>query len=315
MPIVRLQITNRLFVQQTLKNTLNLNSIGLHSGKPVSAKLKPARTGTGIVFKRVDLKQNNFIPAFYNNVVDTRLSTTIANSFGAKVSTIEHLMAAIYACKIDNLIIEIDNIEVPIYDGSSKIFVDAINQVGVIAQDAPYKLCIVKKPIRVEKDGKYIELIPASEFAIDCTIDFTHPLVGKQNYIYTDSLDSFANDVASARTFGFYEELEMMRAAGLGLGASLDNAVALKKDGTIMNEGGFRYHNEPVRHKILDCIGDLALAGSRLICHVRALKCGHELNNLVLRELFSSTDNFDITECSDLSMIHTFNDFTSAAIA
>ncbi len=261
--------------------------------------INPAPIGHGIIFKRTDINNtHNLVPAYYNNVVDTRLCTIISNSAGVKVSTIEHLMSALYSLKIDNALIEIDAQEVPILDGSSIEFIKRIEEVGIESQTAPAKYCIVKNTVRVEDGDKFIELSPDNSFNLHCSIDFPHPVIGKMSHSYTDNAEMFKSEIASARTFGFIKDVEMLQKAGLALGASLDNAIGLTEDG-VANPEGLRYSDEFARHKVLDCIGDLALQGSRLMCSVRAHKMSHDLNNKVLRALFSDVSNFEIVEISN----------------
>lgn len=286
-------------LQHTLASSVNVKSIGLHTGCDVSLKINPAPIGHGIIFKRTDISVGqNLIPAYYNNVVDTRLCTVIANSAGVRVSTIEHLMAALYALKIDNALIEVDAHELPILDGSSIEFIKRIEKAGIVTQAAAAKYCIVKQAIRVEDGDKYIELSPDVSFNIHCSIDFPHPVIGKMQHSYNDDTDSFKVDIAKARTFGFIKDVEMLQKSGLALGASLDNAVGLTEEG-VMNPEGLRYSDEFVRHKILDCVGDLALQGCRLVCSVKAHKISHDLNNKVLRKLFSDISNFEIVDGVD----------------
>lgn len=274
--------------QKTINNSISCNSIGLHSGCNVNMILKPAEIDTGIVFKRVDLPESqNTIKAEFKNVTTTNLGTTIANKFGASVSTVEHLMAAIWGCGIDNLIIEIDNIEAPIMDGSSEPFVFLIECAGIHHQTSNRKIIEILENIRVEDNDKFIEVKPANGFILDISVDFNHPLIIQKNLNYNSTSHSFKNDICRARTFCFKNEIETMHKIGLAKGGSLDNAIVVDVD-KILNNEKLRYPDEFIRHKTLDFIGDLFLAGHFIIGHFKANKVGHTLNNKFLHHLFNN---------------------------
>lgn len=274
-------------MQQTLKNTIEMSGIGLHSGKTVSMHLVPAPADHGIVFKRTDLDiGKNIIPATYDRVVDTRLCTLIANDYGARVGTIEHLMAALRGCGIDNVLVELDAAEVPVMDGSSIAFVEAIDAVGAKEQSAPRRAIKILKEIVVKDGDKQVRLSPSNVPVFAGRIDFHHADIGTQEYSLKLVNGNFRHDVADCRTFGFLKEAEMLRAMGLGLGGSLDNAIILNDDG-VMNPDGLRCSDEFIRHKILDAVGDLYLAGGPILGQYDGFKAGHALNNAILHALFA----------------------------
>jgi len=278
--------------QQTIKEAISLSGIGLHSGKMAEMKLVPAKVDYGVKFIRTDKKKDNLIDAVWSNVSETVLSTTISNQYGIKISTIEHLMSALSGLHIDNLVIYINTSEVPILDGSSKPFVDLIENTGIEVQNKKRKLLNVKKTIEVKKDNSSAKIVPNNQFSIDFEIDFPSQLVSKQSCQLQLINGNYKTDIAAARTFGFEKDVEHLRSNGLALGGSLDNAVVVGEN-EILNKNGLRYNDEFVRHKILDSIGDLYLAGSPIIGYFYGNKSGHYLNNLLLRKLFSNVSNFE----------------------
>ena len=278
--------------QQTIAKPVSIKGIGLHTGKEVTMKLYPAKVDYGINFIRKDIKDNNVIEALWSNVTSTKLSTTISNQSGASVSTIEHLMSALSGLHIDNIKIEIDGPEVPIMDGSSIKFVDLIDQTSTQILDKKRKILKVKKNIKVEDDNSSIELKPNSHFSIDFEIDFPSKLISKQSCQLQLVNGNYKTDIASARTFGFERDVHMLRSNGLALGGSLDNAVVVGES-KILNSGGLRFKDEFVRHKILDCIGDLYLAGASIQGYFFGNKSGHHLNNLLLKSLFADKNNYE----------------------
>ena len=277
--------------QKTIKSKVTCSGIGLHSGLNVKMSLLPAKVDSGINFKRVDVDKNKSkIPASYKNVVDTKLGTTIANEFGMKISTIEHLMAAIWGCDIDNLNIEVDGSEIPIMDGSSEPFVFLIECAGIDIQNKARKIIKITKEISVKDEDKTIIVKPAENFSIDLNINFDSTQIKKQKYSFHPNHTSFKNDLCCARTFGFQDEIQMLRDVGLAKGGSLDNAIIVGKD-NILNKEGLRYNDEFVRHKLLDFIGDLYLAGHYIVGKFKAFKSGHSINNKMLHQIFSD-DSF-----------------------
>ena len=278
--------------QQTIKENILLSGIGLHSGKPVKMKLAPAAVDHGVKFIRSDKENNNVIDAIWSNVSETVLSTTISNQNKLKISTIEHLMSALSGLHIDNLAIYINAPEVPIMDGSSRPFVDLIENAGIKVQNKNRKLLNIKKTIEVKNDSSSAKIIPNNHFSIDFEIDFPSQLVSKQSCQLQLINGNYKTDIASARTFGFEKDVEHLRSNGLALGGSLDNAVVVGEK-EILNKDGLRYTDEFVRHKILDSIGDLYLAGSPIIGYFYGNKSGHHLNNQLLRKLFSDKSNYE----------------------
>lgn len=278
--------------QKTINNKISCSSVALHSGETAKITLLPAPCNTGIVFRRIDLEsQKNEVKADFRNVKTTNLGTMIANEFGAKVATIEHLMAAIWGCGIDNLLIEIDNAEVPIMDGSSAPFVFLIECAGIHPQEEDRKIIEILAPVRFEQDDKFIEVLPAKSFYLDLEIDFNHPQITHNRFAYCANVNSFKNDISRARTFCFKNEIEKMRASGLAQGGSLENAIVIGDD-ALLNDGGLRIYDEFIRHKALDFIGDIFLAGYQIVGHFTARKSGHGINNQFLHQLFLQTQNW-----------------------
>ncbi len=278
--------------QQTISKPIIINGIGLHSGIEVSMKLMPAEVDFGIKFYRTDLTSNNVIEAIWSNVSNTELSTTITNKSGASISTIEHLMSCLSGLHIDNLKIEINGPEVPIMDGSSRDFVNLIEKSPLKNLNKKRKIIKVKKNILVKNNDSSVELKPNNQFSIDFEIDFPSKVINKQSCHLQLINGNYKYDIASARTFGFEKDVDMLRSNGLALGGSLENAVVVGEN-KILNEEGLRFKDEFVRHKILDSIGDLYLAGAPIQGYFLGNKSGHYLNNLLLKSLFSKDDNYE----------------------
>ena len=287
-----IDVSNKFNNQQTIAEPVSINGIGLHSGVNVSMKLIPAEADFGIKFVRKDLTKNNIIEAVWSNVTNTKLSTTISNQSGTSVSTIEHLMSALSGLHIDNIKIEIDGPEVPIMDGSSIKFVDLIDKTSTQSLNKKRKILKVKKNIKIESNNSSVELKPNNQFSIDFQIDFPSKIVSKQSCQLQLVNGNYKTDIASARTFGFEKDVDMLRSNGLALGGSLDNAVVVGES-KILNSDGLRFEDEFVRHKILDSIGDLYLAGSPIQGYFYGNKSGHHLNNKLLRTLFADNDNYE----------------------
>ena len=286
-------------MQNTIKTSVSLNGVGLHSGRDIQLSLHPAEENTGIVFIRTDVTdKNNVIPALWNKVADTQLCSVIANEDGVSVGTIEHLMSALRGLNIDNVRIELDGAEVPVMDGSAMPFVELIENAGVEAQAAPRKIIRILKDVTVEKDGKRVTLSPADGYVFGGMIVYDHPNIGNQGYEVQLLNGNFRHDIAEARTFGFLKEVEWMRSQGLALGGSLDNAIVLNDDG-VMNPNGLRFDDEFIRHKLLDAIGDLYLAGAPIMGAYDGYKAGHEMNNLILHALFADESAYEIVELHD----------------
>ncbi len=280
--------------QRTLKNSIQANGVGLHTGEKVYLTLHPSAPDTGVVFRRIDLEPVVEIPAKAENVGDTMLSTTLIKD-GVRVSTVEHLLSALAGMGIDNLIIDVSAPEIPIMDGSAAPFVFLLQSAGIEEQDAPKKFIRVKRPVTIEQEGKKATFKPFDGFKINFAIDFDHPVFENQtlNASIDFSSTSFVKEVSRARTFGFMHEFEYLRAKGLARGGSLDNAIVVD-DSQIVNKDGLRFEDEFVKHKILDAIGDLYLMGNSIIGEFDAHKSGHGLNNASLLALIAEKDAWEM---------------------
>lgn len=283
-------------MQQTLKESVEIKGIGLHSGCDSLLVLNPAPADFGIQFYRRDLPQEKPIRALYSNVVDVRNCTCLGSSPQNIVSTIEHLMAVLYILGIDNASISVDNPEIPILDGSGKVFLETLQKVGTVAQEKPRKYLKVKKEVTFKDDkGSSVTLLPADSLQIDFSIDFPSKIVGHQNFNHEITKDIFISDIAPCRTFCEKYQVDYLQSIGLIKGGSLENAVVLDGE-TLLNPEGFRVKNECVNHKVMDAIGDLYTSGYYILAKVVANKSGHYHNNEVLKELFRSKDNYEIIE-------------------
>ncbi len=281
--------------QQTLKSSFLLEGVGLHSGKKASVRVKPARANTGIIFLRTDVQPAVKIQAHFSQIVSTRLAMTLGNAQGgssAQVATVEHLLAALQGLQIDNAEIEVSGPEVPILDGSSRLFVEAIEKVGIETQVEMKRWLLLKKKIEIQVAEKWAYAEPASELRLHGSIEWDHPAVGYQEFFYQEGQTDFT-EVASARTFGFLKEVEGLKKMGLALGGSLDNSVVLDH-ALVVNPGGLRYPDELIRHKILDALGDLKLAGVSLKAAIRLHRSGHELHRQLLHKIFSDAENYEL---------------------
>lgn len=281
-----------MYLQRTVKNDIECSSIGLHSGRKVSMRIRPAGVDEGITFVRTDLTDNHAIKADITNVCDTTLATTIGNN-GYAVSTVEHLMSAFSGMGVDNAMIEVNAPEVPIMDGSALPFVNMLKMVGTRLQGKCKKLLVIKEAISVEDETGTAMLLPASEFKITYKIDFKHPLIGQQSYHLAFSDVTYEKEICRARTFGFLKDVEYLQARGLALGGSLKNAIVLNES-KIINKEGLRCPEEFVKHKILDAIGDLSLLGMPIVGHFIAYKSGHKLNNRLLQEILAHEEKWCI---------------------
>lgn len=272
--------------QKTLRNRIKCSGIGLHSGAKLHMVLNPAAPDTGVVFRRTDLPGQPLIPARYDQVSDLRMCTTVAAGEGISVGTVEHLMAALSGMGVDNVLIDIDGPEVPVMDGSSAPFVFLIECADLIEQVAPRRYLKVLKPVTVGEGAASARLLPAEGFTIDFEIEFANKMIGRQTAEFHLEPGRFKSDIARARTFGFVQEVEQLRAIGLARGGSLENAVVLGHD-RILNDDGLRYEDEFVRHKILDALGDLYLAGGPIIGRYEGCRSGHAVNNKLLKTLLA----------------------------
>lgn len=282
--------------QKTLSEAVEIVGIGLHSGCESRLTFKPAAENTGIVFVRSDLAENNRFPALYSAVVDTQNCTCLGNGSGQVVSTIEHIMAALAVLGIDNVEIAVSGPEVPIMDGSAKVFYEALKKIPLTKQNASKKVLKVKKQVEFKDDkGNFVILRPADMFKVHFTIDFPSEIVGHQEFNGVIDEKVFAAQIAPARTFCEKYQVDYLQSIGLIKGGSLENAVVLDGN-TILNEGGFRVPNECVNHKTLDCIGDMLTSGCQILAEVEAFHSGHFHNNEVLKKLFAEKENFEIIE-------------------
>lgn len=277
--------------QTTLARSIEISGVGLHTGVEVNIKLKPAPENTGYIFVRTDL--DNFeIPASVEYVGHCSYATTLVRK-GVVLSTCEHLLSALRGANIDNCFIELDNIEIPILDGSSENFYDLILKTGKVEQDAPKRFLRVLKRVDFEQEDRKMSIEPAERFEIDCVIDFKHPFINRQTFNFVADNGSYGREIASARTFGFTHEIDMLRKANLALGGSLDNAIVLTGEG-MLNETPLRFNDEFVRHKILDIIGDVALAGLPVLGKITAEKSGHAVHAALMAKLLKTDDAWEI---------------------
>ena len=299
-----------ILTQKTISKKISFQGVGIHSGKKVNLVIFPAAPNSGIVFKRIDLNKNNLIYPNYLNVSDTTLSTTISNDFGVKVSTIEHLMGAFYGLGVDNALVELDSEEVPILDGSAKIFVDKINSVGFKASDQPIKIIKINKEVSIYDGEKFISLNKSNVAGdIEFEIKYKNNLINVQK----NSVNVFETDLMNifeSRTFCLFEDIEKLKKMNLGKGGSLENAVVVK-DEKILNPDGLRNNLEFVNHKILDCMGDLFLSGYKIVGSLKCSQGGHHLTNLLLREVFSNKKNYSLIEIKGKQLPHTFANYQS----
>ena len=294
-----------LLTQKTLSKKFSVSGIGVHTGAEVNMNVLPASANTGIVFKRIDLKNNNLIIPNYNNVMDVTLCTTVSNQHDVKVSTIEHLMGAFYGLGVDNAIVELDSQEVPIIDGSAKKFVELILKAGFRNYDDPIKLIKIENKVDLKERNKSISIDKSNVTSeIDFEIKYENPTIQTQRNkvsLFEDDL----NDIFNSRTFCLYEDLKKLEELGLGKGGSLDNAIVVKNN-SILNKEGLRNNLEFVNHKILDCMGDLYLSGYRIIGSVKCSQGGHSLTNKLLRKLFADKKNYSLIEIKGKNLPHSF---------
>ena len=290
--------------QKTVKRNISFSGIALHSGLNVNVSIKPAEPDFGIVFKRVDLKINNIIYPNFNNVTNTSLNTTIENEFGAKVSTIEHLMGALFGLGVDNALIEIDNEEVPILDGSAKVFIEKIIASGLNISNSPIKVIKINKEITYSEGERFISIKPSTlSLDIDFELKYKNQVIGNQRNkgkVYEDDL----RDIYNSRTYCLFEDIEMIKKNGLAKGGSLENAIVVKHN-EILNPEGLRNQKEFVNHKILDCIGDLYTTEYRIVASEKCSQGGHYLTNKLLRKIFENNKNFSILEIKEKNLPHT----------
>lgn len=274
------------FLQKTLLKKVCVSGKGVHSGKKANLTIKPAPENHSIKFRRIDTQGTQDIPALFKMVIDTSLATVIGSN-GAIVSTIEHLMACFAGLGIDNALVEIDDYEVPIMDGSAGVFTELIKESGIVEQSLPKHFLIVKKKIQTTEKDKSVTIYPMPCFKITCYIDFNHPVVGKQTISFDPTTDNFEEKISKARTFGFLKDLKLLKKYSLGKGGSLENAIIVDKE-KILNKEGLRYPDEFVRHKLLDTLGDFSLLGMPIQGHIVTKKSGHALNHLFIKKILQN---------------------------
>jgi len=278
--------------QTTIKKSVELVGIGLHKGSPVKLRLEPMESNSGIVFYRSDVDVS--IPLIPANVVDTKMATVIGKD-GHVISTIEHLLSAVYAYGIDNLRVIVDADEVPVMDGSSASYCMLLDEAEIVQLDVPKKIMRIKKDVEIREGDKYVKLSPSPDLQYDFTIKFPHPVIQKQEYVLKFTKESYKKEISRARTFGFLHEVQYLRSKGLALGGSLENAIVLD-DKKILNPEGLRFDDEFVRHKILDAIGDMSLIGMNFIGNYEALAGSHDLNHKLTLALLADSENFEVVE-------------------
>ena len=302
-----------ILTQKTLAKKIPFNGTGIHTGENVCLNLLPSEPNTGIIFKRIDLKNNNIIYPNYKNVVDTTLCTTVSNEFGVKVSTIEHLMGAFYGLGIDNAIVELDSQEVPILDGSANEYVKRINEVGLKLSDQPIKIIKIERKVELVEEEKKISIESSNVTSeIDFEIKYKNNFINFQKNkvnIFEDNL----KEVFESRTFCLYEDIEKLKKLGLGKGGNLDNAIVVKSN-SVLNESGLRNDLEFVNHKILDCMGDLFLSGHKIIGSLKTSQGGHYLTNKLLRKIFSKNENYSLIEIKGKQLPHYFANYQNLKV-
>jgi UDP-3-O-[3-hydroxymyristoyl] N-acetylglucosamine deacetylase len=299
-----------MLYQKTVNRDVIIDVIGLHSGKKVKMRILPALPNSGIQFKRIDIPHNNIIIPSVFNVTNATLCTTISNDYGVKISTIEHLMAAMFGLGIDNAMIEIDNSELPILDGSAKIFIEKIKSVGIKESNIPIKIISINKKISYEENNKFISIEPSkTNLLIDFEIKYQNSLIGTQRNL-VDVYNSNLSEIYDSRTFCLYEDVKKLQSMGFALGGSLDNAIVVK-DNEIINKGGLRNKKEFVNHKILDCIGDLFLSGYKVVGKIVCSQGGHKLTNDLLRKVYEDKKNFSLHEIKEKTLSSTLIDKVS----
>ena len=293
-----------MLYQKTVNGDVSINGVGLHSGKKVNMRILPALPNSGIQFKRIDIPKNNIIIPSVFNVTSATLCTTISNEYGVKISTIEHLMAALFGLGIDNAMIEIDNSEIPILDGSAKIFIEKIKSSGIKESNIPIKIISINKKISFEDNNKFISIEPSkTNLLIDFEIKYKNSLIGTQRNL-VDVYNSNLTEIFDSRTFCLFEDVKKLQSMGFALGGSLDNAIVVK-DNEVLNKDGLRNEKEFVNHKILDCIGDLFLSGFKVVGKIVCSQGGHKLTNDLLRKVYEDKKNFSLHEIKEKTLSNT----------
>jgi UDP-3-O-[3-hydroxymyristoyl] N-acetylglucosamine deacetylase len=305
MNFINNQVNTKPIMQTTLKNKLLFSGVGIHNGRAVKMSIEPAKPNTGIIFKRVDLDNNNLIKSIIDNVETSQLCTKITNNHGISVSTIEHLMATFNGLKIDNAIIKINSPELPAMDGSSDEYTQKIIKSGIKIQNISRKYLKILKKITVREDHRYISITPANELTLDIEINYPNTIIGNDKFSYKDSQEEFIKNISKARTFAFYEDIEKMRTVGLAIGGSLNNAIVVDKF-KIVNSSGLRLDKEFTKHKVLDCLGDFYLLGMPIIGKIESFAPGHRLNEKFIKEILKDKTNYKIQNQNEEDPTDTF---------
>ena len=292
--------------QTTLKNTIFFSGVGIHSGRAVTMSVEPAEPNTGIVFQRIDINYDNTIKAIINNTESSKLCSKITNANGVSVSTIEHLMAAFNGLNIDNALIKLDSSELPALDGSSEEYTNKINKIGIKTQRENRNFLKILKEVSIFENDRYISVTPADEFSIDVEINYPNTIIGNDKLLYIHNKTNFVNHIAKARTFAFAEDVQKMRATGLAIGGSLNNAIVVDKY-KIINSSGLRVYNEFIKHKALDCLGDFYLLGMPIIGKVSCYAPGHRINQNFIKEILKKETNYKVENRNQYDSFNSYN--------
>ena len=303
----KLPLNNHFYNQNTINQEITFTGVGIHDGKAVSMKLIPADVNTGIIFKRVDIKKNNIIPVKYKNIVKSKFCSKIENEYGISVYTLEHLLATLSSLYIDNLIIEINSPELPAMDGSANEYISRILKVGKRVQNQTRKYLKIKKELSVSIDKRWIRVSPSNQLNLNLEINYPDTIIGKDKLSYSHNEKNFIDNICYARTFTLASNIEKLKASGFGIGGNLNNAIVVDKN-KIINQSGLRCKNEFIKHKVLDCIGDLYLSGYQILGDFQSFAPGHELNQKILLEIFSSESNYECVHLNDLITPHLSNE-------
>ena len=291
--------------QTTLQNKVIFSGVGIHNGRAVTMSVEPAKPNTGIVFERIDIKYNNTIKAIINNTETSKLCSKITNAYGVSVSTIEHLMAAFNGLNIDNALIKLDSSELPALDGSSEEYTNKINKIGIKTQKENRSFLKILNKISIYENNRYISVTPADEFSIDVEINYPNTIVGSDRLIYVHNKTNFIKNISKARTFAFAEDIQKMRATGLAIGGSLNNAIVVDKY-KIVNSTGLRINNEFIKHKTLDCLGDFYLLGMPIVGKVTCFAPGHKINQNFIKEILKKKTNYKIENRNEYNSFNSY---------
>ncbi len=307
---------NNTHYQKTINKIINFSGIGIHTGIATKLKLIPAEADTGIIFKRTDLKVNNLIYVNHNSILDSKFCSKVQNDFGVYVQTVEHLMSALSALSIDNILIEIDSPEVPAMDGSSKEFTLKILNFGRKYQNSPRKYIKILKPVEIGIENRWISVKPSDNFEVNLEIDYENKIIGNHLFSYEHTEERYINEITMARTFALQEDIKKIRSSGFGMGGNLNNAIIVGSE-KIINDSGLRCNNEFIKHKILDCIGDFYLCGYQILGQFNSYAPGHSLNLKIIKEILKNKENYEIVnfvynETPNIKNLNTLNNYNVA---